>query len=228
MADKGVEARKPGAFWGAAEIVQRVLALHVWVLVASAPLIIGLPFVSADPSNIPLFALLALPVGPAVSAAIFAWQQMARDTEKSATHFFWRGYRLNWLDALVFYGIGLVFIAILATNLTHADAAFGGSVLPAVWIALGLLISLVVLNAVVISALFSFRRLDVFRLAVFHLGSSWRSTLGFIAILICVGAAMILISEWVLFVLAGLITWFIWVQARPLISSVEQRFTRQP
>lgn len=226
MSNKTADVHKRGAFWGAAEVVQRVFVLHIWVLLASAPTIIGLPFVAPDPSNIPLFAMLALPVGPALAASIFAWQRLASDTERSVTHFFLRGYRLGWLDALIFWVLALVLLTILTTNLSYADTVFGGSALQTVWLILALVISLVFLNALVISALFSFRRRDVLRLAIFQLGGAWRTTLGFIAILICVAAATVLIAEWVLFFLAGPITWFIWVQARPLIDSVEADFTR--
>jgi len=225
MSGKGVETRRRGAFWNATEIIQRVLVLHLLVLVVCAPTVIGLPFLPPDVSNIPLFALLLLPIGPAISAAVFAWQQLSLNREKSVSHYFFRGYRLNWRDGLVMWGIGLVFLSILATNIAHANAVAGGSFLLAVWLVLAALISLLTLNALVISALFSFRWRDVLRLSAFQLGSSWRTTLGFIAILIMVLGLMILISEWLIFVIAGPVTWFIWMQARPMISKVDKNFT---
>jgi len=225
MSDKGVQTRRRGAFWNATEIIQRVLVLHVLVLVACAPTVIGLPFLPPDISNIPLFALLLLPVGPAVSAAVFAWQQLSRSQENSISHYFFRGYRLNWRDGLVMWGIGLVFLSILASNIAHANAVAGGSFLLAVWLVLAALISFLTLNALVISALFSFRWRDVARLSAFQLGSSWRTTVGFIAILIMVVGLMILAGEWLIFFIAGPVTWFIWMQARPMIHKVQEGFT---
>ena len=51
-----------------------------------------------DPSNAALVAALCVPVGPALSAALFAWRVFRDDRDLAPARHFWRGYRLNAVD----------------------------------------------------------------------------------------------------------------------------------
>ena len=49
------------------------------IVVASAPGLVGLLFLAADIRNLPLVALCLLPLGPALSAAIYAMHYRSSD-----------------------------------------------------------------------------------------------------------------------------------------------------
>ena len=219
----GAAAERP--FWRGTVVVHWFLVVHLLVLVTSLPAVVGVPLLAADASNLPLLALLLVPVGPAVAAAVFAWQKFTEDRDSGPARQFLRGYRLNWRDALAVWVPALALLTVLGVNLANLGAVAGGAVIGPVSVAIGALVVLVTAHALVIASLFSFRLSDVLRLAAYHVGAAWRTTLNAAALAIVVAGSVVLVSEWLLVLVAGPLTYFLHAGAAPMIRSVRTRFT---
>ncbi|MEV1178068.1 hypothetical protein AB0J09_57765, partial [Nonomuraea sp. NPDC049784] len=80
----------------AATLVYSLLVVEGMFLVASAPGLVALTLLGGDASNVPLAAACALPLGPALSAALYALRHRSRDlTDLHPAAAFWRGYKAD-------------------------------------------------------------------------------------------------------------------------------------
>lgn len=219
----GDTAQRP--FWRWTGTVHWMLAVGAAILVACAPTVVLVPWLVADTSNIPLLGLLLLPVGPAVAAAVFAWDRRRADPDAAPLRQYARGYRLNLGDSVRVWLPVLALLVVLGINITNLDAVRGGAVIGAISVVLMVLMMLWTGHALVIAALFSFRWRDTARLAAYHLGASWRATLNVLSLVVVTVGAVTLVSEWLLLFLAAPLTFLLHSGAAPLISDVKARFT---
>ena len=168
---------------------------------------------------------LGIPVGPALSAALFAWRRFSQDHDTSPATHFWRGYRLNWADALRIWVPALAVLALLAVNLVtlggrdDAPAAFAvvgvvAAVLVAAWTA----------HAMLVVSLFSFRARDVVRVAVYFLIAKPLASLGALAIVAAGVAAAWFVHPWLPVALASVLTYLLWRNGQAIAAEVERRF----
>jgi hypothetical protein len=74
-------------------------------------------------TNAPLAALCLLPLGPALSAALFALRDRPKAEDMTPAHSFWRGYRLNAFDVLRLWTPALIVLAVIAVSLANLDVA---------------------------------------------------------------------------------------------------------
>lgn len=219
----GDTAQRP--FWRWTGTVHWMLVVGAAVLVACAPTVVLVPWLAADASNIPLLGLLLVPVGPAVAAAVFAWDRRRVDPDAAPLRQYVRGYRLNLGDSLRVWLPVLVLLVVLGVNITNLGAVRGGPVLGAVSVVLTLVVMLWTGHALVIAALFSFRWRDTARLAAYHLGASWRATLSVLSLVVVTVGGVALVSEWLLLFLAAPLTFLLHSGAAELTSDIKARFT---
>ena len=149
-----------------------LLVVELLLLLTTLPALLPLLLLDRDPSNLPLAALLLVPVGPAISAALYALRHQRPDlTDLRPATLFWRGYRANVLGVLRVWVPTLLWLTVLAVNLAYRDAVGLSSwwAVPLVLIAVG--VTLCAANALVITSLFDFRTRDVLRLAVHFLAA---------------------------------------------------------
>ena len=200
------------------------LVLEGLLVLTTAPGLVPLFLLAPDASNIPLAALLLVPVGPAVSAAFFAWRTFDGERDQSPARHFWRGYRLNVLDALRVWIPGLLVLAVLAVNLTH----LGAVELPLLVGTIGGLVAVVVVawlaHALVVASGFSFRYRDVARMAAYFVFAKPLVSLGAVSYAVLAAGVVIVASDWVLVLLASVFTFLLWRNARPLVAEVMRRF----
>ncbi|MEK8104990.1 YesL family protein [Micromonospora sp. M12] len=147
-----------------------LLVVELLLLLTTLPGLLPLLLLGRDPSNLPLVALFLVPVGPAISAALYALRHHRADlTDLRPAALFWRGYRENVSGVLRVWVPTLLWLTVLAVNLAYLDAIG----LPAWWavalVLLGTSVTLGAANALVIASLFDFRTRDVLRLAVHFL-----------------------------------------------------------
>jgi hypothetical protein len=171
-------------------LIYTLLVTEGLFLVTAAPGLVLLLLLDRDASNLPLDALCLVPVGPAVSAALFALHRRQSDlADLTPAAEFRRGYRLNAAGALRVFVPWLVMLTMVAMALAHRAA--GG--IPGWWRVLLVVIAVAgtlwLVNALVITSLFAFRTVDVARLAAYFLGRTPLATLGNVGILL--GAALI-------------------------------------
>ncbi|MDP9794871.1 putative small integral membrane protein [Catenuloplanes nepalensis] len=108
----------------AAALVHRLLAVGAWTLVACSPTVAAGLALGGDVTNVPLLGVAALPVGPAVAAALSALAAHRPDlADLHPAADFRRGYRLVFGRAVRLWAPFLALLTIVAINLTHLDVA---------------------------------------------------------------------------------------------------------
>lgn len=200
------------------------LVIEGLLLLTTAPGLVPLVFLAPDATTIPLAALLLVPVGPAASAAFFAWRTFDGERGRSPARHFWRGYRLNVLDALRVWIPGLLVLAVLAVNLTHLSSVD----LPLLVGTIGGLVAGVVVawlaHALVVASTFSFRFRDIARMAAYFVFAKPRVSLGAALVAVVAVGVAVVASVWALVPLASVFTFLVWRNARPLVAEVMRRF----
>jgi hypothetical protein len=183
-------------------------------------------FLDRDPSNLPLVAACAIPVGPALSAALYALHHRRADlTDLHPVTDFWRGYRLNALSVLRIWIPWLLWVAIIGVNLAN----FAAAGVPGWWA--GLLVAVAVaatlwaLNALVIISLFEFRTRDVARLSAYFLVRTPGVALGGAGLVVAASGVVLLVSEALLALLGVVFAAGLLATARPMIKRLRDEFT---
>jgi hypothetical protein len=210
-----------------AAAVHRALVIELGLLVAAAPGLVLLVALVPDSSNAPLAALALVPVGPAVSAAVFAWRASLREPGLEPLRHFVRGYRANALDVLRWEVPALALVTVLVTNLAHLDAAVADPVARAA--VRGVLLLLLVATALwsahvlVLTSVFTLRTRDAALLGLHHLGR--RVSLGAASLAVLAGGVVVLTSDWVLALLGSPFALLLLRGARAMIDDVEENHT---
>jgi hypothetical protein len=210
----------------ASALVYTLIVVELLLLLATAPGLVGSALIDRDPRNLPLVAVCALPLGPALSAALFALHRPRHglwDLGPAAA--FWRGYRLNAGGVLAIWVPWLGWMTIVATSLAHPREAG----VPGWWAALLVLVAsgatLWMTSALVITSLFSFRVRDVARLALAFLVRAPGVTLRNACLLALAGGVAAFSSEAVLALLGSVLAAALLLSCRPLVVQVQDQFT---
>ncbi|QDY08337.1 DUF624 domain-containing protein [Micromonospora sp. HM134] len=188
----------------AAATVYTVLVVGFLLVLTTLPGLVPVLLLGRDASNLPLVALCLLPVGPAVSAALYALHHQRPDlTDLRPAARFRQGYRANLAQVLRIWVPLLLWLTVIAVNLTHLSVAG----VPTGWavplLVIGVAVTLVGGNALVIASLFTFRTRDVLRLALYFLVRTPAVTIGTALLLAAAGALTVLVSEALPVLLAG-------------------------
>ncbi|MFI7431312.1 DUF624 domain-containing protein [Micromonospora sp. NPDC049836] len=227
MSDAGVHRQfGEGPLSRAAALIYTLLVVELLLLVAAAPGLVALTLLDRDISNLPLAAACAIPLGPAFSAACYALHHQRPDlTDLHPARVFWRGYRTNLRDALLVWVPLLVWLTVIAINLAHLSATglSGWWAVPLVLVGAG--VTLIGVNALVITSLFSFRLRDVLRLARFFVVRTPVGTLGTAGLLAAATALVLVTSEAVLAALGAVLVFALLRGSEPMIALIRKDFT---
>ncbi|MEU7882445.1 hypothetical protein [Microbispora bryophytorum] len=217
-----------GSLSRASALIYTLLVVELLVLATTVPGLAGLVLLDHDAANVPLAAACALPVGPALSAALYAVHHRRLDlADLHPATAFWRGYRMN------VRGVAKLWIPLLAllTVVGSTLANFGAAGVPGWWAILLVLIALAAAlwgaNALVITSLFTFRARDVARLAAYFLFSSPRVALADACLLVVAAGVTLVGSEAALALLASVFAAALLLNSRSLIAEVTEKFTVQ-
>ncbi|MEH1122972.1 hypothetical protein [Micromonospora sp. CPCC 206061] len=208
-----------------AAFVYTVLVVEVMLVAATLPGLVPLLLLDRHPSNVPLAALCALPLAPAVSAAVYAIHHRSGDlTDLHPGARFWRGYRLNLVAVLRIWVPWLAWVAIVGVNLAY----FGAAGVPGWWAVLLVVIAVAatlwLANALVIASLFSFRTKDVARLAAYFLARTPGVALANACLLLVAAGVIVLASEAVLALLGAVFVMALVRNSRKMITQVQEEF----
>lgn len=210
----------------AAALIHTLVIVEALLLLTAAPGLAGLLLLTPDPANLPLAALCLLPLGPAVSAALYALHHRSRDlTELHPARAFLRGWRLNAVPVLKLWAPLLTWLTVIAFTLTH----FSATGLPGWWAALLALTGTGSLlwgaHALILTTLFTFRTRDTARLAAYFLLRHPRATLGALSLLILTAACTALLTEAMPALLAAPLLLSLLHSGRPVIAETQEEFT---
>lgn len=215
-----------GALSRAAALIHTVLTVEALLLLAASPGLAGLFLLRPDPANLPLAALCLLPLGPALSAALYALHHRSRDlTELRPARAFLRGWRLNAVPALKLWAPLLAWLTVIAFTLTH----FAATGLPGWWAlllaAIGAGSLLWGAHALVLTSLFAFRARDTARLAGYFLVRHGRATLAAASLLLLATALTALLTEALPALLAAPLLLSLLHGSRTVITQTQEDFT---
>lgn len=210
----------------AAALIHTLVTVEALLLAAAAPGLAGLFLLGPDPSNLPLAAVCLLPLGPALSAALYALHHRDRDlTDLHPARAYRRGWRLNALPALKLWAPLLAWLTVIAFTLTH----FSATGLPGWWAVLlaatGLGSLLWGAHALVLTSLFSFRTRDTARLAGYFLFRHGRATLATASLLVLTAAGTALLTEALPALLAAPLLLSLLHGSRAVIAETQEDFT---
>ncbi|MFF3499836.1 hypothetical protein [Streptomyces sp. NPDC003247] len=210
----------------AAALLHTLLTVEALLLATAAPGLAVLFLLGPDPANLPLAAVCLLPLGPAVSAAVYALHHRGRDlTDLHPARVYRRGLRLNALPALKLWTPLLAWLTVIAFTLTH----FAATGLPTWWAALlgavGAGSLLWGAHALLLTSLFAFRARDTARLAAYFLLRHGRATLAAASLLVLTGALTALLTEALPALLAAPLLLSLLRSSRPVIAETQEDFT---
>ncbi|GIM91884.1 hypothetical protein [Paractinoplanes toevensis] len=195
--------------------VHTLLVVEVLLLLTGAPGLVLLVLLDRDASNIPLAAACAIPVGPALSAALYALRWRSDDlADLEPARAFLRGYRSNAAGVLKLWVPWLAWMTVLGLNFGH-----GWWPIPVAVVAV--VATLWQANALVIASLFAFRTRDTARLAAYFLVRTALGTAGLVALAVLV---VVLWSEAVLALAAVGFAAALLRTAGPLRAEIEEKF----
>jgi hypothetical protein len=208
-----------------AALVYTLLVVNVLTLLAALPGLVPLALLGRDASNLPLVALCLVPLGPALSAAVYAVRHRSSDTTDLApAAAFAGGYRANLRGVLAIWVPALAWLCVLALSLAN----FAATGLPGWWAVLLAVVALVAtlcgMNALVITSLFAFRTRDVARLSAYFLFRTPGVALGNACLLIVAGGLAVLFSEVVLGLLASVFVLSLLRTSEPMLAAVRAEF----
>ena len=206
--------------------VYRLLVLAVFLILMCGPTLVAWTVLGDAAANAAFFVIALLPVGPALSAAVYAMRTWAASPDLSPARALWRGYRLNFLDTMKWWAVVVAVALVLIVNIVFAESVpFGATFRPVGIIVLGLL-GVWAGHLLVVSSLFSFRTRDSMRIAAVELFAQWKVSLGFLSLMIVALATVHLGTELALLVFAWAFSGILWLIAQPLIADVSRRFIK--
>ncbi|MFG1946954.1 hypothetical protein [Nonomuraea sp. NPDC048826] len=209
----------------AAALIYTVLVVELLTVAACAPGLAGLVLLDRDASNLPLYALCALPAGPALSAALYTLHHRRLDlADLSPGAAFLRGYRANAFDVLKIWAPWLAGMTVVGVNLAHFHAAGVPGWWAALLVAVAVAGALWAAGALVIASLFRFRAVDVARLASYFLIRRPAATLGNASLLVVAGGLTLAASELAPLALAFAFAAGLLRNSRPMIAEIRERF----
>ncbi|MEU8288927.1 DUF624 domain-containing protein [Micromonospora sp. NPDC048905] len=204
-----------------------LLVVELLFLLTTLPGLLPMLLLGRDPSNLPLAAVLLVPVGPALSAALYALRHQRSDlTDLRPAAVFWRGYRANLSGVLRVWVPTLLWLTVLAVNLAYRGAVGlpGWWTVPLVLLAVG--VTLCAANALVITSLFDFRSRDVLRLAVHFLVRTPGVTVGNALLVAAAAAVTAVFSEAVLAMLGSVAVLALLRVSDPMVRLIQNEFLR--
>lgn len=223
----------PQREWGggplarASAFIYTLLVVEVLFLLTSLPGLVPLVLLDRDASNLPLVAACAVPLGPALAAALFALHHRSRDlTDLHPAAAFWRGYRINALPVLRLWLPWLLWLALIAVTLANFPAASVPGWWAVLLVAVGAGATLWMANALVITSLFAFRTRDLARLAAYFLARTPGATLGNACLLVVAAGVVWFASEAVLALLVSIFALFMVRVCEPIIAEVRREFVQ--
>ncbi|MFC8682846.1 glycosyltransferase [Microbacterium ureisolvens] len=220
--EAGAPDPRRGILGRATGVVYWYLLVEACFLLAAAPAFIGMLLLERDASNVPLYALCLIPVGPAFSAAMSTIA--ARSDELTVWPQFWKAYARNVVDVLWVWVPALALAAVLGITVAYgATAGVDGFFVVAAVVFL-VILALWAANALVIASFFSFRARDIARLALYYLAARPLVTLGAFSYLLIAAAIVTFTSDWVLALLGVFFAAFAVVNAKSMTTDIRARF----
>ena len=206
-----------------------------WFVMVQAGLLVtlmptGVVFMAVERSvaTVALFAVAALPVGPALQAGMYALRRPDTALRQHPWSRYWEGWRLGWRQSLVMWAPVVVLLAVVQAGSLVMPADAVARPLITVGLILGGVAGVIAVSTLAIIATYSFRTRDVPRVALFAMGSKPFSTVGLMGVVAVVVALVALGLEAILVLLMVLICHALLVISRPMHKLIWAKLVAQP
>lgn len=209
-----------GFVWGA--------GLTGLLVLADLPLVAAALLLRPDPSLAWLVALAAVPLGPALSAALYAVREHHVDPELGVTRAFGRGYRLGWRDASALWVPLCALGAVAAPTGAGARAAGVPPLVTGIATGAGVLLAVLVLHALALRTFYRLPAAHAVRLGASFLVTRWRASLGTLLLVAGALAVAALASDLLLTALAGVGVWLWYRTTAGMLRDAGARFLTGP
>ncbi|WP_427115467.1 DUF624 domain-containing protein [Pseudarthrobacter scleromae] len=216
-----------GPLFRAAGAVAGVMMGHALLVLANVLLVVT-PLLG----NWLLVLLAFVPVGPSLVAAMYAFNRLLAGHDTGVFRDFVRGYRMNFVQALVVWLPYLLVLAVVTLNLAGLPLipGAGPGAEPAIRVALlvlALLVATAALNALLLLSRFTFPVRDIYRLSLYGFGAQKRVALGNAGILFVAAFLLLMSTTYLMLVVAGALVFLVCLNSRPLLRFIEDRFTKR-
>lgn len=213
--------RSPGVLMLIAEWTYWLMIIELLLLLALSPAI-ALSLLLAQNATTPLWiAVAALPVLPALAAALRAWRARHVDPDPTPARHFARGYLSCARETM---SIGLLLVPMLGVLGVNLQAVSGPSVLQVLYALLLVIVLLAGLRATSITSSFSFRFRDLLRLTAFTLTTMPLGTLRLLSLGALLIGTVVAVNGFAALLGASLWTLAMWHSERSVLTVVHDRF----
>lgn len=210
----------------ASAFVYTLMVIEAMLIVATLPGLVALYFVLRYAPNVALVAVCAIPIGPAVSSAIYALRHRSTDLfDLKPMRQFWHGYRINVRGVLPVWLIGLAWLWIVGVSLANFWAAGVPPWWAVVLSLVGVIAALWLTNALIVTSLFEFRTVDVMRLAWELIPRQPLVMLGNGGVLFAAGLLTVATNEVVVGLLGSTVLMALVRTSRPMIDFITEEYT---
>ncbi|WP_071130628.1 DUF624 domain-containing protein [Enterococcus timonensis] len=202
-----------------------LVAWQISFLAVSSPFLVALLFLERSVSNIILWIVFSMFLGPSLAAMIGCLLKK-NHSEYSPFKLYFQKYRQNLGDAVKLEIPILVLASIFLVDIQyqiHTDYFF------VAWFFIALLVflSIVTIYAGIINVKFSFRLRDIFRLSLYYTFTQWKVTLKILSYLVIIGAVMFFLTDFLLILFTGIILKLFIADFPPILSDIENNFTKK-
>ena len=226
--------RKPqfgtGPLFRATGTVYGVMTGSVLLVLANLPVVL-MPLLIGMLGPVVLLGFVL--VGPSVVASCYAFNRLLAGADRGVFSDFLTSYRLNfkqallvWLPYMLFLGVIAFNLSVLPGSLDAASLGSGAQVAARIGlVGVALLVCTAAMNAMLLLSRFSFRTRDIYRLSVYTVGAQKRVSLGTAGILFVTAFILGLTTVWLVLFIAGPVLYLVCLNSRPLLATVEDKFT---
>lgn len=180
-------------------------------------------------SNIILYFLALIPTGPAITALFFTLGKLVHEKEIEPTKDYFKSYKDNFRDTLkVWLPILLVvFILIVDLQYFYAQPSTFNQILAGIFLVALLLIGTFSIYVFSITAQFTFRVRDVYRLSIYYSFKKIKATTGNIGLVILTVFLMNIVSDFILLFLASLVCYFMVMNSKTVMEDIKENFVKE-
>lgn len=201
------------------------LTVGFLVFLAVLPGVLPMVLLERSPSNAPLFALCALPIGPALSAGILAMRDKDLPEFESPLRSFVRGYRVNAFDALRIWIPAVAVVAAIGFAVSTLRTTDLPGALAVALVVIAAAICLLTAQSLVITSLFNFRTRDVVRLAAYYAAVKPLQTLAVGLVLVLTAGLSYLTINVIAVLISPVLIWLVLKINTPIIEDLKDNFT---
>lgn len=196
-----------------AQNISWFLIITLWFNISFVPLFFFFLFVEPTLANIVWYLIGIIPLGPAIGALLGATIRVIEEDDFSEPgRDFRKYYRQNFLDSLKIWLPFLILVYLFSVNVNYYIAIAGGglSALGYLFVLLMIILTLYLIPVFLIQIKFEFRFRDLLKLGWYYFFMKLKVTFGNFLIIFIIIFFVLMISEWLLLAIPGVLS-YVWV-----------------